>query len=398
MSNSTLEPVDVFNGFQAEYPERAARTRKRPAATFEPGVGEHEDLSPGLIEVLSKLNFTGSSSHLPSSLVVQEVVGPPPQPMAYIDRGLPLPETYNLDRLVALVRDPEWVFVYWELNGKTLETVKKERGSEFVDSCAWVMRLYRVEDESASDMEIDPAAGGWYIHVGRPGQYVFEMALLSPDGEWVSLVVSSMLGAPYAGVSERIDEVWRLSPSEEAALSGVIQDVMDMNSGKGGSHGVSSLGASRLRSSFGGVVASGGLGGSSGMLGGSSGFIGGSESVLYQHSSGAGVGSGSVGGSWLMPGSSGRVPGSGSIPGSGGSGGFGWVIAPTGAQEPVLVRPQIFGTGPNWNAQPNLPEKPNGKTHQPHFKVKLPRMLYKLTIPKQTWPPVVVKVVVKKVS
>ncbi len=397
MSNSTLEPIEAPGAFQTEYPVRPVRARKRPAASMEPD-GEHEELSPGLIEVLSKLSFVGSSqgvSTAPSSVVAQEI-GEPPQPMAYIDRGLPIPDSYNLDRLVALVRDPEWVFVYWELNGATLENVKKERGAEFVDSCAWVMRLYRVDEESAADMEIDPAAGGWYIHVGRPGQYVFEMALLSPDGEWVSLVVSSILGAPYAGVSERIDEVWRLSPAEEAALSSVIQDVMDLNgtSSRGGSRGVSSLGASRLRSSFGGVVSSGA-------------FLGGSESRGFQQSSGgvagsgavlSGISSGAVAGSWHFPGSSGRVPGSGGIPGSGGSGGFGWVIAPTGAQEPVLIRPQIFGTGPNWNLQPNLPEKPIGKTHLPHFKVKLPRMLYKLTIPKQTWPPTVVKAVIKKVS
>ncbi len=171
---------------------------------------------------------------------------------------------------------------------------------------------------------------------------------------------------------------------------------MDLNntSSKGGSRGVSSLGASRLRSSFGGVVSSGA-------------FLGGSESGRpFPQSSGAGAGvagsgaasSGGVAGSWHFPGSSGRVPGSAGIPGSGGSGGFGWVVAPTGVHEPVLVRPQIFGTGPNWNAQPALPETPSGKTHLAHFKVKLPRILYKVTIPKQTWPPLVVKSALKKVS
>ena len=73
--------------------------------------------------------------------------------------------------------------------------------------------------------------------------------------------------------------------------------------------------------------------------------------------------SGQVPGSWHLPGSSGRVPSSGGIPGSGGVNGFGWVIAPTGVHEPVLVRPQIFGNGPNWNAQPSLPETRTGKTH-----------------------------------
>jgi hypothetical protein len=386
-------PLDIHADVQVEYPERTVRARKRPAATFEAGP-EHEDLSPGLVEVLAKLDFAGSSSGSSSSPLNAPEATEPRQPTGYIDRGLPLPDSYGLDRLVALVRDPEWVFTYWELNGNTLESVKKERGAEFVDSCAWVMRLYRVDEDAAADFEIDPAAGGWYVHVGRPGRYVFEVALLSPDGEWISLLVSQMLGAPYAGISDRIAETWRLSPEEEAALSGVIQDVLDMNnsSSRGGSKGGGSLGSSRLRSSF-GVVSS-------------RAFLGGSESGRpFLQSSGAvtgvssgAVSSGAVAGSWQFPGASGRVPGSGGIPGSGGSGGFGWVVAPTGVQEPVLVRPQIFGDGPNWNAQPNLPDSRQGKTQQAHFKVKLPRMLYKVPIPKQTWPPLVARVALKKVS
>ncbi|HLX65247.1 MAG TPA: DUF4912 domain-containing protein [Planctomycetota bacterium] len=393
--STSVEPLTVPEGFQVEYPERPARARKRPAATLDAGA-EHEDLSPGLVEVLSKLDFAGSSSATSTTSAIEHAVESPTLSNAYIDRGQPIPDSYGLDRLVALVRDPEWVFTYWELNGVTLESVKKQRGAEFIDSCAWVMRLYRVDEDAAADFEIDPAAGGWYVHVGRPGRYVFEVALLSPEGEWVSLLVSKMLGAPYAGLSDRIDETWRLSPEEEAALSGVIQEVLDFNStsSRGGSRGVSSLGASRLRSSFGSVVSSGRLGGSESARP----FLQSSGAVGGISSGAVGVSSGAVAGSWQFPGASGRVPGSGGIPGSGGSGGFGWVVAPSGAQEPVLVRPQVFADGPNWNAQPNLPDHRSGKTHLSHFKVKLPRLLYKLQVPKQTWPPLLAKVALKKVS
>ena len=52
----------------------------------------------------------------------------------------------------------------------------------------------------------------------------------------------------------------------------------------------------------------------------------------------------------------------------------------------------MLAPGPNWNKQENLPATPVGKTQQPHFKVKLPRMLYNLPIPKQTWPPILTKI------
>ena len=154
--------------------------------------------------MLSKIetNLGGSSS---ASSIAQPATEPPPIDHAYIDRGLPLPDSYGLDRLVALVRDPEWVFTYWELNGPSLARIKSERGEGFVYDCAWVLRVYRVDENSAVDLEIEPGAGSWYVQVGKSGRYVFEMALLSPEGEWLSLLVSTMLGAPYGGVSNRID-------------------------------------------------------------------------------------------------------------------------------------------------------------------------------------------------
>lgn len=378
MKNNNFESNIERGDFQIEYPDHADRKRKRPAARFDEQA--HEDLSLGLIEVLSKIesNLGGSSSS--ASSIAQPLVEPSPAASAYIDRGLPLPDGYGLDRLVALVRDPEWVFTYWELNGPALAGIKAERGESFVNDCAWVLRVYRVDENSAVDMEIEPNVGGWYVQVGTSGRYVFEMALLSPEGEWLSLLVSTMLGAPYAGVSSRIDEEWRLLPDEEAALSASLRDALDLqnSSSKGGSSGP--LGSSRLMSSF-SVVSS-------------RAFLGGSESgraiVGVGFSSGAFVGAsgvssgGGVAGSWHFPGSSGHVPGSGA---SGGSGGFSWIVAPTGAHEPQFERPSINGGGPNWNTQPALPQTPRGKSQQGHFKVKLPRVLYNINIPRPTWPP-----------
>ncbi|MGD0093160.1 MAG: DUF4912 domain-containing protein [Planctomycetota bacterium] len=268
----------------------------------------------------------------------------------FIDRGAPVPENYSLDRLIALVRDPQWLFSYWELHGPKLPELRAQRGAPFVDSCAWVLRIYRINEGSAVDMEIEPAVGNWYIHVGGPGKYMLELGLLSPEGEWISLLVSEIIETPREGVSEAADEEWRLPPEEEERL---LHDALALADAR--KRGVSGfLGASRLQSSFALV--------SSMMLGASA--------------SGRPV-AGSWG--WSFLGASGRVAGSGS-----GSGGFGWLVAPSGAQEPVLERPQAQGGGPNWNAQRDLPAGRPGKTQQPQFKVKLPRVLRGLPLPKPT--------------
>jgi len=267
---------------------------------------------------------------------------------AFIDRGAPIPEDYKLDRLMAMARDPQWLFSYWELHGSKLPALRAQRGQEFLDSCAWVLRVYRINEGTAVDVEIEPAAGNWYLHVGAPGKYQLELALLSPAGEWVSLAVSEIIETPREGMSEVRDEEWRLSPEDEERL---LHDALALTEArKRGGSGF--LGASRLLSSFARV--------SSMMLGASA--------------SGRPV-AGSWG--WSFVGGSERVPGSG-------SGGFGWQAAPSGAQEPLLDRPQALGGGPNWNAQAGLPLVPPGRTQQPHFQVKLPRILRGVGLPAPT--------------
>jgi len=276
-----------------------------------------------------------------------------PAPGGFLDRGMPVPDSYGFDRLALMVRDPQWVFCYWELHGAILPDLRAQRGQAFIDSCAWVLRLYRINEGTAVDMEIEPVVGNWYIHVGGAGKYQLELALLSPDGEWISLLVSEVVETPREGPAEVVDEEWRLRPEDEEALLHAALELAD--SRKRGVSGF--LGASRLQSSFAMV--------SSCMFGGSL--------------SGRPV-AGSWG--WSFVGASGRVSGSGS-----GSGGFGWLIAPSGVQEPVLERPMPLGGGPNWNVQRDLPAGRPGKTQQPHFKVKLPRTLRGLSLPRPTWPP-----------
>jgi len=276
-----------------------------------------------------------------------------PKPCEMIDLGMPVPDNYGFDRLVAAARDPRSVYSYWELHGKRLPEVRDARGQGFIYSCAWVLRLYRLNEGSAVDMEIDPSIGNWYVDVGGPGRYQLELALLSPDGEWITLLVSQIIETPAESPSEVIDEEWAMRPEDEEALLRLMRLDMGNAQERGGS---GFLGASRVAASFGAV-----------------------SSMIFPGSSFSGR---PVAGSWVFSalGASERVSGSGS-----GSGGFGWLVSPTGAHEPVFERPTMF-SGPNWNAQPDLPAGQFSKTRQPHFKVKLPRRVKGVTPPAPTWP------------
>lgn len=295
--------------------------------------------------------------------VVVDQRGPEPLPASFIDRGAPIPERYGYDRLVALVRDPQWIFGYWEMSGGLMERITYARGHALIEASAWVLRLHRIDEDCAIDMEIDPSIGNWYIHVGKPGRYQLELGLLTPDGEWISLLASNEIITPAEGLSDRIDEEWRLRPEDEERLRLLLMKELGLDSEglaqrRGGSEFVAT---SRLLSSW--KLAGSWLGGS----------WGGSASGRP------------VAGSWAMSfqGASGR-------PSSGGSGGFmnvGWIVGADGRHEPVLMRPSRGG-GPNWHFQSNLPKKKGpSKSDAPHFNVKLPRLIRGAIRPKPTWPP-----------
>ena len=66
---------------------------------------------------------------------------------------------------------------------------------------------------------------------------------------------------------------------------------------------------------------------------------------------------------------------------------LGWMVGADGRHEPVLERPTRNG-GPNWHQQSNLQGLSHGKSAQPGFKVKLPRVVHGVQRPAaSTWPP-----------
>jgi hypothetical protein len=139
------------------------------------------------------------------------------------DGGLPIPESYGLDRLVAMVRDPLCIFCYWELSGQALPELRKRLGPEMLPACTWALRLYRLKDYVAEDVEIQETANNWYLRLSSPGKHQVELALLSPGGDWFSLLVSQVVETPpldglYSGdLDPRSQE--RTSPAARPASS-----------------------------------------------------------------------------------------------------------------------------------------------------------------------------------
>ena len=116
------------------------------------------------------------------------------------------------DRLVVMVRDPNWLHAYWELAPQSVERAQSALGQHW-HATRPVLRLFQVAADGAGELlrEI-PIHGGvnhWYVDVQNPPQqYRMEIGYLTAGGQFYCLARSNMVTTPPAGTSDSIDENW----------------------------------------------------------------------------------------------------------------------------------------------------------------------------------------------
>ena len=121
----------------------------------------------------------------------------------------PLPERYDVDRLTLMVRDPHWLFCYWELRPALLAAAR----AEFPGPSWTVLRILHLDEaEGVFDIwtiDIGGEAISWYVNTGRPGaRFRAELGLTDADGRYRLLVASNTVRSPMDMPSARWDEEW----------------------------------------------------------------------------------------------------------------------------------------------------------------------------------------------
>jgi len=138
-----------------------------------------------------------------------------------------LPDSYGKDRVVAMSRDPYWVFVYWEVTEATISRALQGLGRARLDARR-VLRVYTRDGEGKDrilfDISLTPEARNWYVNVGGPGRtYRIDVGLLTAGGKFVCLASSNIVTTPRDRMSDVLDEKWMSLASEYEemyALSG----------------------------------------------------------------------------------------------------------------------------------------------------------------------------------
>lgn len=161
-------------------------------------------------------------------LVPETVIAPPVvETRPYQEPQRELPENYGDNQIYLLVRDPYWIYSYWEIQEAHQRHHLAKLGGSW-DSVVSVLRVYDTTEEgktpSFSDIVLQNMAKCWYINSQPNHSYYAEIGLLHRDGRFICLARSNHVTTPRSGMSEIIDDQWMSIDFDKMyALSGGFQ-------------------------------------------------------------------------------------------------------------------------------------------------------------------------------
>jgi hypothetical protein len=184
----------------------AATAKKAPPARPKAGAGARspagarsgrpaaasEDHAPLAVPGLNEEDQIRAAKYLPREL---------PKKLFEEDRFL-FPETYGVNRVRLLVRDPEWIFAYWDVNPSALKDLARSLGERGLALSRLTLRVQDPVSGGSSDILLPPGARWWYIRTDSARRsYRAELGVTLPSGEFRRLAESNTVVTPRVGPS-----------------------------------------------------------------------------------------------------------------------------------------------------------------------------------------------------
>jgi hypothetical protein len=151
-----------------------------------------EEHGPSAVPGLSEEDQIRAAKYLPREL---------PKRLFEEERFL-FPETYGVNRVRLLVRDPEWIFAYWDVNPAAMKDLGKSIGERALALSRLTLRVLDPVSGGSSDILLPPGARWWYIRTDSARRtYRAELGVTLPSGEFRRLAESNTVVTPRVGPS-----------------------------------------------------------------------------------------------------------------------------------------------------------------------------------------------------
>jgi hypothetical protein len=151
--------------------------------------------SPSLASLLSEEEQIESSKYLLRAA---------PERVFEEERFL-FPESYGVDRVRLLVKDPEWLFAYWDLSARAVDGLRRELGERGLALTRLTLRIADPGQGGSSVILLPYGARAWYVRAdSAPRTYRAELGWTLPSGQFRLLAESNVVSTPRAGSSPEI--------------------------------------------------------------------------------------------------------------------------------------------------------------------------------------------------
>lgn len=164
----------------------------------------------------------------------QSTAAPSSTGAAALASAFSIPTGYGDHKIVLMVKDPWWIYAYWETQPEQERQVRRQLRPEEVSGLRAVLRVYDVTgrnypDEGANrwfDITVSDLAMNWFIHVNAPNRsFIVELGLLTAQGRFLMLVRSNRVTTPRFGPSDVLDEAWMVTDEAYWRLFGMTAGV-----------------------------------------------------------------------------------------------------------------------------------------------------------------------------
>jgi hypothetical protein len=125
-------------------------------------------------------------------------------PRLFEEERFLFPESYGVNRVRLLVKDPEWLFAYWDVNPASLGDLGQGLGERALALSRLTLRIKDPVQGGSSDILLPPGARWWYVRGdSAPRSYRAELGVTLPSGEFRKLAESNTVVTPRVGPSSQ---------------------------------------------------------------------------------------------------------------------------------------------------------------------------------------------------
>jgi len=147
-----------------------------------------------------------------------------------------LPPDYSRTQLTLILKDPFWIYAYWDIARHSVEFLRSVVSGEQIDRAKTVLRMYDVtlKDFNGSnansyfDIEVGNFTNNWYVSLWIDNvSYIGDIGLQIPDGRFFTLARSNFVQTPRSTYSPRTEQIW-MNVEERKPITAYVTSKLKM--------------------------------------------------------------------------------------------------------------------------------------------------------------------------